>query len=140
MSSHVGPRPGSVAPHATPESGKPALAKPASLVETQSAGSHSRLVVGGSATVGAGWPATAPWSDIEIRRFLKRVGLFERRGLPTNDAEALADSLVLRDRDRDDRRCCVECDSLQQSGTCFRSLPISRTQLVRCFGFRWQQP
>ena len=81
-----------------------------------------------------------PLNDIELGRCVKRAALFERRGLSADAAETLADRLARRDRERDDRQCCIECDSLQQPGTCFRGLPISRTQLVRCAGFGWAMP
>lgn len=62
-----------------------------------------------------------PWSDREIARFTFRHALFQRRGMPEPQAEALAERLVLRDRDRDDRRCCAECSNLQDDGGCFQA-------------------
>ena len=44
-----------------------------------------------------------------------RVGLFRRRGQTEQRAEALAESLVRRDADRDDRRLCLECAGLQRA-------------------------
>ncbi|MDP3139826.1 MAG: hypothetical protein Q8N17_26255 [Burkholderiaceae bacterium] len=60
-----------------------------------------------------------PWGDVEFRRFPVRVALFKRRGLNEAQAEALADRLALRDQEKDDRRVCLECEHLQNAGTCF---------------------
>lgn len=80
-----------------------------------------------------------------------RVPLFERRGLDTERAEALADRLALRDQQRDDRRMCIECSHLQRDGACFASVqgwlkntsqrhqPV-RALLQRCEQFAWQTP
>lgn len=38
-----------------------------------------------------------------------RLRLFARRGLSGTQADALADRLVIRDRDQDERRTCLEC-------------------------------
>lgn len=56
------------------------------------------------------WPHSDAWSDGEIVRFTERQARFERQGLPTSEAEELAERLLLRDRDpSDDRRLCLEC-------------------------------
>lgn len=52
------------------------------------------------------------WDDGEIGRFVARVSLFLRRGVGAEDADDLAERLVLRDRDGDVRRACVECRNL----------------------------
>lgn len=95
--------------------------------------------------------AMRPWSDQEIRRFIFRSGLFERRGLQANCAETLADMLALRDQQRDDRRMCLECSSLQRDGGCLaarqgwmvgvdsRHQPV-REVLHRCEQFQWSKP
>lgn len=83
------------------------------------------------------------WNDAQIKRFQFRSALFSRRGLSTQDAEALADKLAVRDFERDERRACVECESIQrgQRGTtCFKRLPVLPTQLMRCNGFTFQKP
>jgi hypothetical protein len=49
------------------------------------------------------------WNDAEIAAFTTRVTLFMRRGVSATDADDLAERLVLRDRDGDDRRMCIEC-------------------------------
>lgn len=55
------------------------------------------------------------WGDAAIERFQWRVALFQRRGEAPEAAEALADRLDLRDRERDDRGCCLECARMQHS-------------------------
>lgn len=49
------------------------------------------------------------WSDTEIAIFTKRTQLFQRRGMSVKDAEQVSERLLVRDRDRDDRRLCIEC-------------------------------
>lgn len=100
------------------------------------------------------------WNDAEIRRFEFRVGLFKRRGLDEKRAELLADSLVGRDRDRDDRRLCLECAGLQKPLPARNGWPASppacgpasrakvgprRVEpvldvLQRCLHFTWVKP
>ena len=52
------------------------------------------------------------WDEGETGRFVARVSLFLRRGVGAEDADDLAERLVLRDRDGDDQRACVECRNL----------------------------
>jgi hypothetical protein len=91
-----------------------------------------------------------PWTDAEITRFTKRVALFGRRGIAPAKAEAMADHCALRDQEKDDRRFCVECEHLQQSGHCFAAkqgwLPTAsyrmepvKDVLTRCSQFIWQK-
>lgn len=49
----------------------------------------------------------------EIDTFTMRQALFTDKGMSLDEAELLADKLVLRDRDTDDRRLCLECSQLQ---------------------------
>lgn len=85
-----------------------------------------------------------------------RVGLFKRRGLTPEAAQALADRLVERDADRDDRRVCAECkhvtaDHPKYGRGCFaarqgwikgasKHLGPLMTVLQRCPAFQWQTP
>ena len=46
-------------------------------------------------------------------RHVLRVERFARLGLPTGEAEALAERLALRDRDFDHRTACAECACLK---------------------------
>ena len=52
----------------------------------------------------------------EIDTLMARQALFCQRGAASQDAERLADSLVNRDRDDDDRRLCLECRHLRGAG------------------------
>ena len=54
--------------------------------------------------------------DDERTIFLARADQFTRMGRV--DAEALAEKLTRRDRERDDRRLCLECTWLGDSGRC----------------------
>src|SRR5688572_11325027 len=56
------------------------------------------------------WPASDAMTGAEIERFMNYVMLLGCRGLGLANAQALADRLVLRDRDSgDDRHSCTEC-------------------------------
>jgi hypothetical protein len=92
------------------------------------------------------WP---PWSEPEIAIFSVRVLTFIRRCMSPADADDLAESLTLRDRDGDDRRLCLECTWLGETGKCLaaasgriagadRRLEPMQTMLQRCpaFGIR----
>ena len=55
------------------------------------------------------WPHSQAMTGREIDTFTARLHHFTRRGLAEPDAERLADKLVMRDREADDRRLCLEC-------------------------------
>ena len=59
------------------------------------------------------WPRGSAMNTAEIDTFTARLARFTDKGLTLDDAEALADKLVLRDRDGDHRRQCLECAHLQ---------------------------
>lgn len=59
------------------------------------------------------WPHSSAMNTAEIDRFLSRQAGFTNKGLMADEAEAVADKLVFRDRDGDDRRVCLECSHLQ---------------------------
>lgn len=63
------------------------------------------------------WPHTTAMNSREIDSLTERVHLFTRHGLDQTQAEGLADGLVIRDRDGDDRRLCLECQHLRDYGT-----------------------
>lgn len=67
-----------------------------------------------------------------------RLQSFQAKGIPTDDAQALANQLAKRDRQLDDRRSCAECQSFY-AGRCKRGLyPIGESTietLHRCKGF-----
>ena len=49
------------------------------------------------------------WTDADIAAFLSRRARLLRWGWPEPKAEKLADQLVRRDRNGDDRVCCIDC-------------------------------
>lgn len=63
------------------------------------------------------WPHTLAMNSAEIDSFNARVQLFTRHALDQTQAEGVADGLVIRDRDGDDRRLCLECQHLRGGGT-----------------------
>ena len=96
-------------------------------------------------------PSMPAWGDQQISRFTYRVGLFQRRGQSPKNAEAFADRLAFRDYERDDRRACLECESMQRGGRCFvasqRRMPgvsqyleVIPRLLQRCHYFTFQKP
>ncbi|MBC7731426.1 MAG: hypothetical protein H7306_05930 [Bacteriovorax sp.] len=64
------------------------------------------------------WPHSDAMTGAEIDRMVSRVERFVARGVDLIDATVLADRLVIRDRDGDDRRLCLECDHLRRAGRC----------------------
>lgn len=89
------------------------------------------------------------WTEAEVASFTKRQALMLARGYATEDAEAMAEALTLRDRQGDDRRICLECTYLGERGRCLaasagripnadRRLEPVPTILQRCeaFGLR----
>lgn len=50
------------------------------------------------------------WSNREIAAFTARTIMFVRRGISATDADDLAERLLLRDREHDERRSCIECE------------------------------
>ncbi len=99
------------------------------------------------------WPHSTAMNGTEIDLFTARLNRFTDQGLTVTDGEALADKLVVRDREADDRRFCLECRHLsgfgqtswrcsnwQAAGVGIRSrdsqLPADLVvQLQRCDGF-----
>lgn len=87
------------------------------------------------------------WDDAEIAAFTARTERFALMGRA--DADDLAERLTLRDRDGDDRRLCLECTWLGDTGRCLAAatgripgvdqrLEPVQTVLQRCgaFGLR----
>jgi hypothetical protein len=99
------------------------------------------------------WPHSSVMNGAEIQTLEARLHKFIGKGLARNDSVALADKLVHRDRDQDDRRVCLECKhfvghgagswrcgSWQAAGIAIRScdaqLPAVLVVLLqRCDGF-----
>jgi hypothetical protein len=99
------------------------------------------------------WPHTTSMNTAEIDAFTRRLYLFTRHGLDYTEAEALADSLVTRDREGDDRRLCLECRHLQygiglwgcnqwrRAGLVVSGMPAEVIKLLqRCEGFSSKVP
>jgi hypothetical protein len=74
------------------------------------------------------------WSDGEIGAFATCVLVFIRRGIQPTDADDLAERLVLRDRDQDDRHSCAECRH-GRSPRCPDGSPLPAGVLHRCGGY-----
>ena len=55
------------------------------------------------------WPCSEAMNSTEIDTFTARVIGFTDKGVTPTDGETLADKLVTRDRETDDRRLCLEC-------------------------------
>ncbi len=99
------------------------------------------------------WPHSNAMNGAEIDLFTARLHRFTNKGLTVTEGEALADKLVVRDREADDLRFCLECRHLsgygqsswrcgnwQVAGIAIRSrdaqLPADLVlQLQRCDGF-----
>ncbi|NWF45281.1 hypothetical protein F3K02_08450 [Hydrogenophaga sp. D2P1] len=62
------------------------------------------------------WPHSDAMNGQEIDTFTARLAQFTDKGLSLDDAERSADKLVIRDRESDDRRLCLECAHLQGRG------------------------
>ena len=93
----------------------------------------------------------------EVDTFTARLERFTDKGLSLHDGEALADKLVKRDRELDDRRLCLECFHLsgserrgwdcrnwQRAGVAIRARDAQLSaalvhQLQRCDGFAQRQ-
>ena len=99
------------------------------------------------------WPHSDAMNTGEIDVFKARLGNLTRRGLLESESEKLADKLVLRDRESDDRRLCLECAHLagragsmrcaqwQRAGLGAAGVPAGlHLVLQRCDGFKDQNP
>lgn len=62
------------------------------------------------------WPHSSALNSAEIDLVLARLDRFTEKGLLGSDGAALADKLVIRDRESDDRRVCLECIELTGHG------------------------
>lgn len=58
------------------------------------------------------WPHSEAMNGQEIDTFTVRQARFTDKGIGLDNAERLADKLVIRDRESDDRRLCLECGHL----------------------------
>lgn len=78
------------------------------------------------------WPHGPAMNGREIDNMAARLARFTDKGMSLDDAERLADRLVIRDREGDDRRLCLECAHLQGHGSwrCGNSGPADVAPLV----------
>jgi hypothetical protein len=58
------------------------------------------------------YPDSTAMTGAEIDTFAARLARFNDKGVRQMDVESLADKLVMRDREQDDRRVCLECTHL----------------------------
>lgn len=102
------------------------------------------------------WPYSTAMNGAEIDLLTARLNRFTDKGLTVMKGEALADKLVVRDREADDRQSCLECRYLsgygqsswrcgnwKAAGIANRSLDAQLPadlvlQLQRCNGFTSQ--
>lgn len=66
------------------------------------------------------WPHSTAMTGSEMDLFTARLARFTDKGVTHGDAESLADKLVTRDRDGDDRALCLECTHLAGWRTSWR--------------------
>ena len=62
------------------------------------------------------WPHSSAMNGAEIDLSMARLRRFTDKGLRGSDGETLADKLVIRDRESDDRYACLECSHLNGHG------------------------
>ena len=89
------------------------------------------------------WPHSVAWNAKEIDAFTARLARFTDKGVSHDEAERLADALVSRDREGDDRRLCLECTHLQGAGRwrCgnWKAADVAREALARDLVLRLQR-
>jgi hypothetical protein len=62
------------------------------------------------------WPHSSAMNTAEIDLFTARLHRFTSKGMTLTAGEVLANKLVVRDRDSDDRHVCLECRHLTGHG------------------------
>jgi hypothetical protein len=77
------------------------------------------------------WPHSDAMNGGEIDTFTARLIRFTDKGLALDDGEALADQLVRRDRELDDRRLCLECTHLAGHTGTWRCRSWQRAGIAR---------
>jgi hypothetical protein len=96
------------------------------------------------------WPHGVAWNTAEVTLYLKRLDHLHNQGIRHQQAEALAQTLLERDRTGDERRLCLECDHHHHNGRCVNAVAAGLTldrkpfadvkhlhlTLQRCKGFR----
>lgn len=64
------------------------------------------------------WPVSSAMNAEEIDTFTARLVRFTDKGVNLHGSEALAGRLVIRDREQDTRRVCMECIHLNNGRRC----------------------
>jgi hypothetical protein len=64
------------------------------------------------------WPHSTAMNTAELDAFTARLARFTDMGMILADAERMADKLLIRDRESDDRRVCMECVNLHRGSRC----------------------
>ena len=94
------------------------------------------------------WSHSQAMTGEEIDTFTARLARFTDKGLKLTEGVALANKLVTRDREEDDRRLCLECTHLagfgpwrcnqwRRAGLGQPGIPAAMVQqLQRCDGFK----
>ena len=78
------------------------------------------------------WPHSDAMNCAELEQLAKRTQHFVRRGITAEEAEAMADRLLIRDRADDDRHQCIECAQLDgHKATGWRCRNHRRAQVAR---------
>lgn len=89
----------------------------------------------GLASDALSWPQGPAMSALEIEAFMARVVLFSDKGLDLKRSEQVAERLLRRDRDRDDRTLCVECRRFRAPWRCSAGGACLPANLQRCDQF-----
>jgi hypothetical protein len=128
----------------TAERGRLAV-RPASRLTPELRALVSRCVSELVSLVSEAEMAAVAWTDTDIARFLARRDRLMRWGWSEPEAEALAERLVLRDREADPRVSCADCQHYRP-GKCSNhrragllSAEVGRDMaglLQRCAGFK----
>ena len=156
------PRVATVATVSVATAQKQAANDPAQVLALVSTGKAAKLVASQTAVLQdpdrCCWPHSQAMTGREIDTFSARLALFTDKGLMLDEAEGLADRLVIRDRDADERRLCLECVHLaghaaglwrcknwQRAGVAMqaRSAQLSAAQVFqpqRCDGMKGVTP
>lgn len=92
------------------------------------------------------WPSSPAMTTREMETYSARLVRFIGLGLSAEHAERLADRLVIRDREQDDRRVCIECTHVRagllrcanwrQAGIGAPELGDMTERLQHCDGFK----
>lgn len=84
-------------------------------------------------------PSHAEQTEQETALYAARLQAFQGKGIADDDAATLANRLIERDRQLDDRRNCAECSGFYAGRCKHRLSPIGESTiqtLHRCKGFR----